>query len=351
MSPRLDEPLKMAPQTGAARRLTQIVFRPWDFQIVATAVRFELAERLAAGPRTSADLAAELGAHPETFELFLLTCGLLGLVERDGENGFALTELGASLGGGGGALQNMTMMNMGEGMWNRMGRLHETVLTGHPVRDAQGDDLYGYYEHNQRERAWHAAAMADFSVDAGRGLAEHYDFSPYAEIVDVGGSLGVLLSHVLGAAPQARGTVFDVPDIVERGRAAAVDAAPPADRIDFVEGNFFEDAPPPADLYLMKQVLCDWSDENAARILANVHRGAPSGSRLAVVDWTRPAGPEPDHIDMMSLCLQVVTGGRVRTEAEFAALIEGAGFRFESAVTVPSGLNPRPWTVLQAVRP
>src|SRR4051812_33975772 len=104
MSPRLDEPLTVAPESGAARRLTQIVFRPWDFQIVAAAVRFELPERLAAGPRSSADLAAELGAHPETLELFLLTCGLLGLVERTADGAFALTGLGVSLGGDGGAL-------------------------------------------------------------------------------------------------------------------------------------------------------------------------------------------------------------------------------------------------------
>jgi hypothetical protein len=333
---------------GAA--LSRILYGPWDCQIVAAAVRFGLAETLSRGPLSAAEFAARIGGDPAMTERFLLACGVLGLVERTADRDFALTELGACLRVDVNTLANTALMNTSEGMWSRMARLPETVLTGRPTRDANGEDLYGYYRHNPRERGWHAAAMAGLGADAGDALARHYDFRAYSGIVDVGGSTGVLLSRVLAAAAHASGTVFDLPGIVEAGREAA-SAYGLGERLAFVGGSFFTDDTPKGDLYLIKQVLCDWGDEDAARILANTYRCAPAGSRLAVIEWVRPAGPEPDDMDIMSLCLGVVTGGRVRTEAEFVSLIEGVGYRFEAAVDVPSGNSPRPWNVLQAVRP
>lgn len=343
-------PVPSEPPAPSGRTLSQIVFRPWDCQVVATAVRFELPERLADGPRKGTELAAELGAHRETFERFLGACGVLGLVSADGRGSYELTELGATLARGASPLPNMALMNMGAGMWNRMARLHETIITGLPAKDDRGEDLYEHYRHHPEERVWHADAMADLSHDAGRSLAAHYDLSSFATVVDIGGSLGVLLSHLLPAAPGTRGVVFDLPPVVERGRAARADS-PVADRLDFAAGSFFEDAPPSGDLYLIKQVLCDWGDDDAARILANCFRHAPAGSRLAVIDWTRPSTSEPDHLDLMSLCLQTVTGGRARTEEEYVALIESVGYRYDTTLSVPSATSPRPWQVLQAVRP
>lgn len=333
----------------AIAALSRMVFRPWDSQIIATAVRFELAERLSAGPRTGAGLAADLGADPDTFDRFLSACAVLGVVERDSSGRYALTAAGRYLESNP-VFRNMLMMNAGHGMWSRMSRLHETVLTGRPVVDDAGEDLYGYYAHNPRERAWHAGAMAGLSVDAGENIATHVDLTPYSTIVDIGGSLGVLLSRLLKAAPHAKGTLFDLPGIVERARAKTFDADV-AERLSFVEGSFFTDPPPPADLYIIKQVLCDWGDEDAARILTNVFRSAPPGSRLVVVEWVRPGGPEPSNLDLMSLCLQVVTGGRARTEADFVRLLEGVGYRYESCDTVPSTVSPRPWNLLRATRP
>ncbi|MBB4686774.1 methyltransferase [Amycolatopsis jiangsuensis] len=244
----------------------------------------------------------------------------------------------------------MALMQMGEGMWNRMARLHETVLTGRPVHDDRGEELYDYYVRHPQERGWHAAAMADLTDDAGTALAEQYDFAPYQEIVDIGGSMGLLLSKILPAAAHANGTVVDRPQIVEQARANA-GAYGLGDRLSFTGGDFFASDLPRGDLYLLKTVLCDWGDENASRILANAFRCTPPGGRLAVIDWVRPAGPEPSELDIMSISLEVVTGGRIRTEAEFVTLIESVGYRFDSAVTVASRERSRPWYVLQATRP
>ncbi|MFA1548306.1 methyltransferase [Actinomadura chokoriensis] len=332
------------------QRLSRIVFRPWEPQIISTFVRFEMADRLAGGSRTVGDLAGELAAHHDSLGRFLRSCVVLELLETDDGETFGITELGRLLCSREAGMRNIVMMNFTPGIWNRAGRLHETVMTGKTVLDDKGEDLYDYYRHTPDERAWHAAAMADLAGDAGAAIAEHHDLGGVSTVVDVGGSLGVLLSSLLERAPDVTGTVFDLPGIVESGREW-IAGKPVADRLSYVGGSFFEDVPPPADLYLLKQVLCDWGDEDSARILDSIYRGAPAGSRLVVIEWMRPDGNEPSEFDSMSLGLQTVTGGRVRTEREFVGLLEGAGFKFESTVSLPSALLPRPWHLIQAVRP
>jgi SAM-dependent methyltransferase len=344
------KPALPAHETEAGRTLSHLVYRPWDGQLVAAAVRFGLAEKLADGPRSAGSFAAEIGGNPRTVEQFLRACGVLALVERDERGEYALTELGASLRADTGLLANMALMQMGEGMWNRMARLHETVLTGRPIRDDRGEELYDYYTRYPEERGWHAAAMADLTTDAGQAMAEQYDFGPYHEIVDIGGSMGLLLSKVLPAAPHVHGTVVDRPPIVENAREVARTYGL-GDRLSFFGGDFFASDLPKGDLYLLKTVLCDWGDENAARILANAFRCTPPGGKLAVIDWVRPDDPAPHELDIMSISLEVVTGGRVRTEAEFVALIESVGYRFDSTKTVASRARSRPWYVREATRP
>jgi hypothetical protein len=333
------------------KNLNRIAFRPWDPQVIATVVRFDLAERLAHGPKTVSELAAELDAHHESMGMFLRAAAVVDLVSTEDGETFSITELGKFLCSHEVGLRNVVMMSLTPGIWNRAGRMYETILTGKTVLDENGEDLYDYYRHAPDEREWHAAAMADLSRDAGASIAEHYDLDGVSTVVDVGGSLGVLMTHLLRAAPKVKGVVFDLPDIVEKGRKET-SGTDVADRISFVGGSFFvDDAPGGGDLYLLKQVLCDWGDEDSAKILDCIYRGAPSGARFVVVEWVRPDKKVPSEFDSMSLGLQAVGGGRIRTEEELRGLIEAAGFRFESTVTVPSGILPRPWHLLTAVRP
>jgi hypothetical protein len=88
-------------------------------------------------------------------------------------------------------------------------------------------------------------------------------------------------------------------------------------------GSFFNSVPAGADAYLLKGVLHDWPDDDAARILRNTRAAIrPEGTLLLIeniVDSAeRPAG-------LMDL-LMLVVGGRERTEADFRSLLDSTGF-------------------------
>jgi len=161
--------------------------------------------------------------------------------------------------------------------------------------------------------------------------------------VDVGGGTGTLLAAVLGKCPDATGVLFDLPEVAEQAQPA-IGAAGLAGRCEILAGDFFESVPEGGDAYVLSWILHDWDDERAEAILRNCRAACAPGAHLVIVETILPPGDEPHFGKVLDVAMLVVTGGRERTEAEYAGLLERAGFRFSAAVPTPS-----PMTVLDAV--
>ena len=163
-------------------------------------------------------------------------------------------------------------------------------------------------------------------------LLDAYDFSRFEQLVDVGGGEGALLRDILVATPRLHGVLFDLPQVVARASEILTDDI--AARCQIVGGDFFDAIPKDADAYLLKGVIHDWPDDDAARILRNTRRAIrPDGTLLlieGIVDSTaRPVG-------VMEL-LMLVIGGRERSEAEFRSLL--GSVEFSLARIIPTGTS------------
>ena len=93
-------------------------------------------------------------------------------------------------------------------------------------------------------------------------------------VVDVGGGNGALLAELIRRRPELRGIVLDLPETVR-------DEAALGDRIEFVDGSFFESVPE-GDAYVLSGILHDWPDDDAARILRTIRAAAPPHARLLI---------------------------------------------------------------------
>src|SRR5207247_1073165 len=99
-------------------------------------------------------------------------------------------------------------------------------------------------------------------------------------------------------------------------------------------GSLFELWPAHADAIVLARVLHDWPDEDAVRILRRAREALVPGGRVYVVEMLRPAqGYQGALLDLHML---VVTGGRERTEAEFAGLLADAGLGLREVRTLPA---------------
>jgi hypothetical protein len=77
---------------------------------------------------------------------------------------------------------------------------------------------------------------------------------------------------------------------------------------------------------VLQRILHDWTDDDAARILAVVHDAiAPHGTLLVVEQVIAPPN-EGAPGKFSDLNMLVSPGGRERTAEEFVALFDAAGF-------------------------
>jgi hypothetical protein len=133
------------------------------------------------------------------------------------------------------------------------------------------------------------------------------------------------------------------PMIGRRPAAKAVlDAAGVTDRCQVVAGDFFDAVPAGADCYVLANVLHDWDDARAARILASCREAMTRQGRVLIVERLIPGDPaEAVPVLLSDINMLVLSpGGRERTNTEYRRLLQAAGLRpgIIRPVTVPYGI-------------
>ena len=96
--------------------------------------------------------------------------------------------------------------------------------------------------------------------------------------------------------------------------------------------SFFDPLPMQADLYLLKNVLNDWPDQETVAILRNCAQAAKAAGAIAVLGGVAPdEAPRSLGIDML------VAGGKTSTITQFTELARQAGLGITAAQTQASG--------------
>lgn len=288
-----------------------------------------VADNLADEPWDAATLAAATGTGvlPDRLHRLMRLLAAHGVFEHVGKDRFRHNELSRLLRSDHPQSMRDFVINVGmPNRWQAAGQLKHTVLTGETgMRKVFGVELFEYNTQNPEvgaifDRAMRAKAQRDIA-----GVLAAYDFAKSGLIVDVGGGVGHLLAAILSKTG-GRGVLFDLPAVAERARVAG------AQPFEIASGDFFADELPSGDTYLLMQVLHDWGDEEALKILAAVRAASPQGARLLVIEMLIPEGNAPHPARELDLLMMCVTGGRERTQVEFSTLMEATGWRFERVV-------------------
>jgi O-methyltransferase domain/Dimerisation domain len=330
--------------SAAPLRLFELASGKWVSQALAAAVELGIAERLAKGSRSTAELARAAGATEDGVYRLLRALASVGVCTESAHRRFRLTALGRELrpeahGGYARFLGH-------EITWRPWGELVHSVRTGAPAFDRVfGMPAFDYLAQNPDSAAIFDAAMTSISAAESRAVVEAYDFSPIHTLVDVGGGRGLLIARILRAARRVQGILFDMPHVVA-GAADLLAAQGVADRCQVMPGDFFAFVPDGGDAYVLKHVLHDWDDGRALRILKNCRHSMGAGSRLLVIDPVIPPGNAPHWGKLLDLEMLVMTPyGRERTREEFRTLFRRAGLRLRRVVPTSS-----PVSILEVVR-
>lgn len=298
----------------------------WVVQMLGVVARLGVADLLKDGPKSSQELAEQTGVNPEAlFRVMRALCTADVFVETE-PGVFGLSAVGRYLRGDVyGSIRWSAAMYADPGHWAPWSYAMESVTTGTPVaQKALGSSLWSYLCTNPAQMEVFHKAMSDLSEQNAVAMLEAYDFNCFTKIVDIGGGRGNLLETILDDCSEPKGVLFDLPEVVQAAKDRYA-SSPVLPRMEFLSGNFLESIPSAGDAYLMKNVLHDWSDNVAIKILRNIRAAIKPGGTLLVAEQV----VTEDNVYFsawMDLNMMIVHGGKERTAAEFQQIFTTCGF-------------------------
>ena len=314
-------------------------------QVLMALVELDIPRRLRAGPQDAASLGKACAVPADRMQVLLQAGAAQGLLKRK-RTGYALARQGAAL--------------MGVPGLEAMIRHHKAFYDDlrDPVALLRGDGdtnlaRFWPYVFGGEIDPGEAAIYSDLMAQSQRLVAEDtlraVSLKGVSHLMDVGGGTGAFLEAAGRAAPGARLTLFDLPQVVPDAQAR-FDAAGMADRVEIVPGSF-RDAPLPrgADTISLVRVLYDHAEHTVRSLLASAFEALPPGGRLIISEpmggGARPERAGDVYFAFYTMAMQT---GRTRSAAEIIALLEDAGF-----VQIKSPTPARAYVtrVITAVRP
>lgn len=204
------------------------------------------------------------------------------------------------------------------------------AVAGGGFASVHGEPFFDWMgRHPDRSAAFNGAMAAGARMH-GLFLDAAFDWSGPLSVCDVGGGTGELLRVLLERHPSLTGAVLDLPSVV----ASAV----AHDRLTPLAGDAFASVPTGYDVYLMVNVLHDWSDADASRLLSSAAAAMGPGARVIALEADAAAWRhDPVAVAADLLMASLTEGGRERTAEEFAVLGAAAGLRLARSVRLASG--------------
>ena len=332
----------------APARILELISGMWAARAVGAFARLGVADQLANGPRTAAELAPALGANETSLYRLMRAVVSIGVLTKGPGGRFALTSFGQCLRSGvPGTMRAAIASEVDTVHWACWGQLDDCIRTGKPAFEKVFGprNPWDYYrDTNPDEGRLFSENMTAQSGAEVRDVLRAYSFKGARLVVDVGGSHGAFLGAVLNRAPQARGVLFDRPDVIGHAQPTLSELGV-ADRVDRVGGNFFDSVPAGGDLYLLKHILHDWSDEECVSILRRVREAMTPGGRVAVVEMPLPERNSAPFAALLDINMLVCLTGKERTSEEYAELFRRAGLRMTGVTSTQS-----PIAVIEARR-
>lgn len=329
---------------SAYKRLNDLMGYRWKWSALVLAARLRLGDLLTDGPLTVEELAQKTQAHSSSLYLLLQFLAYTGIFKETTKGCFEHNDLSYFLRSDVPfSLYSALLMEgsaWNQGAWETMGF---SVQTGQPAFDhVQGENIWQYFAAHDQEKQMFDLATMNLSELFDQELATAFDFSSIETVVDVGGGRGSFLLTLLQTHQHLHGTLLDLEATIS---SASPELREPQmeQRATLLAGNFFESIPAAADLYILKQILHTWNDEQATLLLQSCRKAMRPDSQLLIAEMfpnppstNIPEGGYDAFVGFQALQMLVLFGGCERTEEEFKQLLHQADLQLIEARRTPS---------------
>jgi hypothetical protein len=247
------------------------------------AVTLGLPDRLLGDGTSVGELASELGVAPVALDLLLGHLATLGVAERT-STGYRTTEYGANLcADAGNGLTDLLHLDAAGGRAElAFVELAHSITTGQAAYPRRyGQDFWADLAEYPHLRESFDRQMTHRIREQIPQIVAGFDWLRFSTVVDVGGGQGSVLAAIVAAHPRMHGHLVDLEPTATRARRT-FSAHDLDGRTQVTAGSFFDPLPAGADAYLLVDILHDWDDEHAHRILNRCVEAAHPAGRVRV---------------------------------------------------------------------
>jgi hypothetical protein len=299
-------------------------------RMLCAAARLGVADALGDEVRSVSFVAEKCEADATALYRLLRALASIGVTEETTAEHFRLTSFGKPL-----------RRDVPESVWASVvfwadliaddwSLLTECIRTGKPARDVRDPKIPSRWSQDAEASSIFRAVMGTAPAEDYAPIAEAWDFSRAKVVADLGGGGGSLILAVLALNPHLRGMLVDLEPSVDAARARFANEVL-SSRCELIAADLTQSVPAGADVYMIKHVLHGRLDEDAIGILKNCRAVIPQNGSLLIIEFILPplvshADPQLEGHLMSDLNMLAVTGGRERSEREWKALLEAAGF-------------------------
>lgn len=306
----------------------------WGVQRTAVAgalVTSGIADALGDGARSPAELADELGLDAGVTARVLDAAAVGRLVAWDAGGRVRLSRIAAPLRSDHpSSVASWVATQASPVVLKAYGELDALLRGGAEpsgIRRATDGSLWDHFDRHPAEGAQFGRAMREMTAFDLPDLVRGYPWPQDGVICDVAGGIGTLLAAILESRPSARGILVDSPDVLAEADAF-LNSRGIADRVERRAGDLFGEIDAQADVYVMKWILHDWSDEACRGILERVRATMPAGAKVVAIDQHLERGGPPTVAPILDVhMLAVCEGGRERNPEQVHTLMRDAGLK------------------------
>lgn len=118
----------------------------------------------------------------------------------------------------------------------------------------------------------------------------HYPWKGVSSLCDVGSGIGHFTVPLLRKFPHIQAFLFDSPEVLKLAEKHWIQENPEAvasEKVIFAPGDFFIEVPPEArglNVYYLRNIIHNWPDERARKILSTISKAMGPQSRLLIHD-------------------------------------------------------------------
>jgi hypothetical protein len=325
--------MKVQPQTPPAHvGILQILTGGHIRGAVSCLAQLGIPDLVEAGPKSAEELAKQIGADAQALYRLMRATASVGVLSEGPDGKFSQTPTSKIL------CSNATpslraFAIMGGREWHGRGwsHLEYCVRTGKQALDhIYGMPIFEFLKQHPEEGKIFHEAMTALSMIDSPAVAEAYNFEGIRSIVDVGGGHGLLLATILKRNPHLRGTLYEVPHVVEGAANGPLKSV--MGRCTLASGDMFSSVPAGADAYIMKHIIHDWPDDLCVQLLKACRKGVNAGGKLLVVDSVIQPGNDFSPDKFIDLQMLIFPGGCERTEKQFRELFATAGWQLNRII-------------------